>query len=141
MLNIRSVHFTSRVTFARLHNLMTCMHDVNNCLQFVFVMSISDQTVSSKPVIFDRKIVLGQNTIHKDCISNNKVRFSAESKYPLASILCCHVWGLTVVWYIENNTWQNPYHPEKPISSKGVASIEATEAIASVKKIKNKNNG
>ena len=100
MLNIRSVHFTSRVTFARLHNLMTCMHDVNNCLQFVFVMSISDQAVSSKPVIFDRKIVLGQNTIHKDCISNNKVRFSAESKFPLASILCCHVWGLTVVWYM-----------------------------------------
>ena len=63
-------------------------------------MSISDQAVSSKPVIFDRKIVLGQNTIHKDCISNNKVRFSAESKFPLASILCCHVWGLTVVWYM-----------------------------------------
>ena len=74
-----------------LAKMMTCMHDVNNCLQFVFVMSISDQTVSSKLVIFDRKIVLGQNTIHKDCISNNKERFSAESKYPLASILCCHV--------------------------------------------------
>jgi hypothetical protein len=67
------------------------MHDVNNCLQFVFVMSISDQTVSSKPVIFDRKIVLGQNTIHKDCISYNKVRFSAESKYPYWLRLPVHV--------------------------------------------------
>ena len=23
------------------------------------------------------------------------------------------------MFYIENNTWQNPYHPEKPISSRG----------------------
>ena len=32
---------------------------------------------------------------------------------------CNRVYIQPEVYYIENNTWQNPYHPEKPISSRG----------------------